>query len=92
MFFLNKQILIGPGGPLADILAGIWFALIILALFLIPRSTRIRVAERFGFGIRPRLGEPGLPASLRVRILIGALLMLLVLLMLLYGKWSRMRQ
>ena len=45
MFFLSKQILIGPGGPLVDILAAIWFVLIILALFLTPRSTRIRVAE-----------------------------------------------
>ena len=54
MFFLTRQILIGPGGPLADILAAIWFVLIILALFLIPRSTRIRVAERFGLGILPR--------------------------------------
>jgi len=90
MFLLTHQILIGPGGPWADTLAGIWFALGILALFLIPRSTRIRIAERSGLGIRPRLGEPGLPASLKVRILIGALLMLLVLLMLLCGKWSRM--
>jgi hypothetical protein len=83
MFFLNKQILIGPGGPWADILAAIWLALIILSLFLIPRSTRIRVAERFGLGIRPRLGEPGIQASLKIRIFIGAFVLMLALLLLL---------
>jgi hypothetical protein len=84
MFFLNKQILVGPGGPWADILAAIWFVLIILALFLVPRSMRIRVAERLGLGIRPRLGEPGIRASFKITILISAFLLLLVLLMVLY--------
>lgn len=87
MFFLSKQILIGAGGPLTDILAAIWFAFIILAVFLIPRSTRIRVAERFGLGIRSRPGEPGLRTSLKVRILISAFMLLFVLLMLVYGTW-----
>lgn len=90
MIFSSRQMLIGSGGPLTDILAAIWFALVMLAVFLIPRSTRIRVAERLGLGIRPRLGEPGLRAPLKVRILITAFMLLLGLLMLLYGKWSRM--
>jgi hypothetical protein len=83
MFLLTHQILIGPGGLWADTLGGIWFALGILALFLIPRSTRIRIAERFGLGIRPRPGEPGLRTSLKVRILISAFMLLFVLLILL---------
>lgn len=86
MLFLDMQILIGPGGRLGDILAAIWFVLLIMALFLIPRSTRIRVAERFGLGLRPRLGEPGLRPSRKVKILIRAFMVLLILLMLLYAK------
>jgi len=83
--------MIGAGGPLANILAAIWLVVMILSLFLIPRSTRMRIAKRFGLGIRPRLGEPGVRASLKVRIVISAFILLFVLLMILFGgKWSRM--
>jgi len=71
---------------LADILAAVWLVVIILSLFLIPRSTRIRVPQRFGLGIRPRLGETGIRASLKVRILIGGFILLFVVLMLVFGK------
>ena len=73
-------VLIGLGGPGADVLAAIWLAMGVLALFLIPRDVRVRVAKRFGLGIRPRLGEPGLPASSKTRAFISALVLLLALL------------
>lgn len=84
-------ILIGAGGPLGEILAAFWLIVIIVSLYLIPRSTRIRIAKRFGLGIRPSLEEPGVRASLKVRILISAFILLFVLSMLIFGgKWFRM--
>jgi hypothetical protein len=83
--------MIGAGGPLAELLTAIWLVVIILSLFLIPRSMRIRVAERLGLGIRPRPEESGLRASPKVRILISALMLLLVILMLAVARrWFRM--
>jgi hypothetical protein len=74
---------------LADILAVVWLVVITLFLFLIPRSTRIRVAEGFGLGIRARLGEPGIRAFLKLKILISAFKRLFVVLIFLFGKRSR---
>lgn len=84
MFFLNREILIGPGGWRGDVLAAIWFAIIILAFFIIPRHVRIRIAERLGLGIRPRPGEPGLPTSSKVRTLISAFILIFVVVLFLF--------
>lgn len=84
LFFASELNLIGPGGPWADTLAAIWLVLIVLALFLIPRFTRIRLAQRLGVGIRPRLGESGLPSSPKVRAIMSALIVILALTMLLF--------
>jgi hypothetical protein len=69
MHSLIAYVFIGAGGPRADILAAIWLVFCILALFLISRSTRIRVARRLVAGVQPaRAGDPSLRKSLNLGI------------------------
>jgi hypothetical protein len=80
---LITYILIGSGGPRADVLAAIWFALGILALLLIPQGYPDPRCPEIRAWNSTRPGSPGLQASFKIRILITAFMLLLVLLMLL---------
>jgi hypothetical protein len=70
MLIAMTLLLIGDGGRWGDILGAIWLVVIVLSAFVIPREVRVRFAERFGLGIPPSLGEPGVPPSPRVRNLV----------------------
>lgn len=70
MRFPIQLLLIGPGGRTWEILSAIWVAVVVLSIFIIPRSATVRLAQRLGLGIRPSLGDPGLPPSPKVRKLI----------------------